>query len=510
MHRNSLDAAGGSRNNFRTFQTPLLLFIRCIAIIPVTEHYRGNRQRNQLVREDFPTAVGEQEKELIYAEQQAARRHERVQQLSETDALVAQQLAERLAHEADQQRRMQAAQDEALSRQLQLQQATTHHAAAMEQQLQQQHHQRGGAAPRNAVPLPPKNFPQRLDSDGVSALHQHHNHQQQQQQHRRQSPSSAEAAGAAVYKQQPTLNYVSLDLSGVAGAPQFVPAGRPTVVDTVGSPSRTQYTEIVPQSMQLLHSVSQSPSPVKSQYDHLVLQSHTPEKPVANAAADQQQQHRLHDHNRNATRSKALAYPSSHQQQQPSDDDNAIRSLQDDGAASDPFPFNVNRQHSRAQQQQQSHSRQQSGDAEVQQNLASGLAHSVQKLSLEKYDLLVGNATGDSVDGNVASSATLRTRAGEANGNAEWEYRRGSPSGPALTRDRLRELQEFGVPADEIVEINRIITQQERDEELARKLQIQENANLTFEEQDRLVAMEAQDKELARMLQERVSAECGL
>lgn len=69
----------------------------------------------------------------------------------------------------------------------------------------------------------------------------------------------------------------------------------------------------------------------------------------------------------------------------------------------------------------------------------------------------------------------------------------------------MRELQEFGVPADEIVEINRMITQQERDEELARKLQFQENANLTFEEQDRLVAMEAQDKELARMLQERVS-----
>lgn len=43
-------------------------------------------------------------------------------------------------------------------------------------------------------------------------------------------------------------------------------------------------------------------------------------------------------------------------------------------------------------------------------------------------------------------------------------------------------------------------------QELARKLQFQENTNLTFEEQDRLVAMEAQDKELARMLQERVSA----
>lgn len=70
---------------------------------------------------------------------------------------------------------------------------------------------------------------------------------------------------------------------------------------------------------------------------------------------------------------------------------------------------------------------------------------------------------------------------------------------------RIRQLKEFGVPADEILEIDRRITQEERDEELARQLQAQEGKTMTQEEKDHIVAMIAQDKELARMLQERVS-----
>lgn len=81
---------------------------------------------------------------------------------------------------------------------------------------------------------------------------------------------------------------------------------------------------------------------------------------------------------------------------------------------------------------------------------------------------------------------------------------------PYKARDTLIEgfnrmdLQEIGVPIDEVNE-RRI--QEERDAELARKLQEQEG--MTEEillNRDRMLAIEAQDKELAKLLQERERA----
>ncbi|XP_055851713.1 uncharacterized protein LOC129915985 [Episyrphus balteatus] len=68
-------------------------------------------------------------------------------------------------------------------------------------------------------------------------------------------------------------------------------------------------------------------------------------------------------------------------------------------------------------------------------------------------------------------------------------------------------LQELGLPMEEIKEINKKIKQERKDEELARKLQEMEKLNgMTLEDRDRLLAIEAQDKELAKMLQEREKA----
>ncbi|XP_056647949.1 uncharacterized protein LOC130452621 [Diorhabda sublineata] len=62
------------------------------------------------------------------------------------------------------------------------------------------------------------------------------------------------------------------------------------------------------------------------------------------------------------------------------------------------------------------------------------------------------------------------------------------------------ELSDIGIPLDEVVERQ---IQEQRDAELARKLQDQESA---LEDRDRLLAIEAQDKELAKLLQERERA----
>lgn len=73
-------------------------------------------------------------------------------------------------------------------------------------------------------------------------------------------------------------------------------------------------------------------------------------------------------------------------------------------------------------------------------------------------------------------------------------------------QERLSKLDitEIGVPVDEVIERQ---IQEEKDAELARKLQEQENQKEpTQVDRDRMLAIEAQDKELAKMLQERERA----
>lgn len=66
------------------------------------------------------------------------------------------------------------------------------------------------------------------------------------------------------------------------------------------------------------------------------------------------------------------------------------------------------------------------------------------------------------------------------------------------------DIAEVGVPIDEIIERK---IQEEKDAELARQLQEQENKSEPSQlDRDRLLAIEAQDKELAKMLQERERA----
>lgn len=79
-----------------------------------------------------------------------------------------------------------------------------------------------------------------------------------------------------------------------------------------------------------------------------------------------------------------------------------------------------------------------------------------------------------------------------------------SPSEITNRLDRI-EIAEIGVPIDELLERQ---IQEEKDAELARKLQEQEqlSAGCTQLDKDRLLAIEAQDKELAKILQEKERA----
>ncbi|GAB0094054.1 hypothetical protein DMENIID0001_092750 [Sergentomyia squamirostris] len=62
----------------------------------ISEHYKGNRFRNAMVRQDFPTALQEQIKEKEYAERHAALYHQMINEQEEADAKVARELAKKL------------------------------------------------------------------------------------------------------------------------------------------------------------------------------------------------------------------------------------------------------------------------------------------------------------------------------------------------------------------------------------------------------------------------------
>uniref|UniRef100_A0A1B0DHY1 Coiled-coil domain-containing protein n=1 Tax=Phlebotomus papatasi TaxID=29031 RepID=A0A1B0DHY1_PHLPP len=62
----------------------------------INEHYKGNRFRNALVRQDYPTALHEQIKEKEYAERQAAVYHQMINEQEEADARIARELARKL------------------------------------------------------------------------------------------------------------------------------------------------------------------------------------------------------------------------------------------------------------------------------------------------------------------------------------------------------------------------------------------------------------------------------
>lgn len=59
-----------SRNGMTTY--------KLYSELSVSEHYKGNKHRNQIVRQDFPTALSEQIREKEDAERQAALYHQMI------------------------------------------------------------------------------------------------------------------------------------------------------------------------------------------------------------------------------------------------------------------------------------------------------------------------------------------------------------------------------------------------------------------------------------------------
>lgn len=434
-----------------------------------------------MVRQDFPTALNEQNKEKANAERQAALYHQMINEQEEADAKVARELAGKLRLEADVERRRQQDASEQLAKRLQDKVAV----------------QKKPPMPPpdqivvNELPIPPKNASTRFvaggsgsgSSDNGAAMH------------RVPPPPMGDyvdgAGPSSMAKAQhlnAQLNYVSLELN----------ASRPmnSAAASRAMHNQTQYTQVMPQ---MPNYPSSSPTGTINStdghhYERINLHSHTPEK-KANAQS-------LHEYSPKPSTSNGVSPP------RPAKAQSLANSVPDQYKLPTLPP------------KQQLFTRQ-PNDRDDAKSMA------IQKLSTEAFDYLMGNrstisdAAAEEIDALGASlhaaraqqsaSPTRRERyqsnmsnvLGAAN-DIETYTEEAASGGASGNTDRIRQLQELGVPVDEILEIDRRITQEEKDEELARQLQAQERKTLTQEEKDHLVAMEAQDKELARMLQERV------
>ncbi|KAG5674756.1 hypothetical protein PVAND_004706 [Polypedilum vanderplanki] len=106
----------------------------------INDHYKGNRYRNQIVRQDFPTALTEQLREKEDAERQAMLYHQMIEEQERADAVIARDYAERLRREAEIEHKIQQEKSEMLARKL----------------MQQQNLQTKAKVSEPSLPIPPR------------------------------------------------------------------------------------------------------------------------------------------------------------------------------------------------------------------------------------------------------------------------------------------------------------------------------------------------------------------
>lgn len=434
----------------------------------VSEHYRGNRFRNQVVRQDFPTALSEQIKEKEVADQQTQLYQQMVNAQAEADAVVARQIAEKMQREQEVERRRDIQQSEMLARRLQDELVVSGSRNGAEYRRHEK--ERSPKPVANELPIPPKgiksNGPRRLFTEADQQFPTTSNIPPPQQ------------TNIAYARDNPQLNYVSLELHAPKDSQKHLQ-----------NHHATQYTQVFAHNPGLPSppgTLKSPPSPTDSHhYEHINLHSHTPEK--SNPPTTAQPDYSFPAPNKVALPPKPTKTATS---------PTKLKSKQYELPKLPPKSKDLSPSNS-----------------------------GVQMLTTDSFDMLMGNRSPTqllpdecdslAVGGAACSSQYESERVFNSNSaninridsvNDILNYDDDFEGATPVNVDRIRQLQELGVPADEIFEINKRMTQQEKDEELARQLQEQEAAqSLSQEEKDRLIAIEAQDKELARMLQERVS-----
>ncbi len=341
-----------------------------------------------------------------------------INEQEEADARVARELAEKMKAEIEIERRRQAEENEKMARKLQKELFVD---------------KRYGMQQPNDL-IPPTVYPKKSNIQHCSPTVVE------------KDPAPVSPTTTPTSSPSSRLNYVSLDLSN--------PPAK--MVQQRSPSSRTQYTQVMPQQQPNydLSSYSNS-SEQHHHYDHINLQSHTPDKKQAPHFNQSRQQI-------SPTKSSGHTSPPLYVNAEPierhpnrttSPDhyENSVvlghqhghhsRSVSNDVAPA--RPERTDKQHEMLKQT----------DAFKRMKNQTDLSRGqFEKLSLEKYDQIMGNIGPDDqcdgAEGGLEVNVNERRSHHRNNGNI----------------DRIKAMQELGVPADEIIEIDRRISQQERDE----------------------------------------------
>ncbi|XP_055550720.1 uncharacterized protein LOC129733135 [Wyeomyia smithii] len=510
----------------------------------ISEHYKGNKHRNQIVRQDFPTALSEQIREKEDAERQAALYHQMINEQEEMDAKVARDIADQLRRETELKRRLEAEKGEVLARRLQEQVAISG----------RKHHR--PVEPDLAFPLPPRNHPKPAQQQvPVRPPSLHH-----ASPYIAHSPPEMTSA-----MDQPDLHYASLELN----SPK-----RP--------PPQPGFQNGRNASANIYQEIAHNPMPsYQTRYDqdeegytNINLHSHTPEKkqPAFSNTRSGSTSVDIVD----SIRRYDLPYESEFSYQLPpapnlndftghgqrfnnmrshnTKSDGAYNKFNNNVSTEDDFRNNstafnkispekivspptlvgayggATSKPSRASVNYNVYDDDDIGEA-LAQPLPSNHTPQLNQIGLPT-NLDMGASSSSRYSNNSGSNLGHSSHSHhqhvhhqnphlyqnhhphhvqqQIQQQAAPQHSQPSPahskSGSYEKSDRIRALKDLGLPPDEIQEIDKRLEQELKDEELARKLQEQEADELDQEVIDRRVAMEAQDKELAKMLQERERA----
>lgn len=374
------------------------------------------------MRQDFPTALNEQLKEKEDAERQSALYHQMINEQEEADAKIAHELAEKLKRDQDLERRRNMEQSEYLARRLQdnlLVQRTPSSLPSTESVL-------------NELPVPPKNlgmkfnakrkiFPEQDASTSYTATSPNHVNSEHQ------------------LKSNSQLNYVSLELNVAANNQQRLTNYNPT-----------QYTQVIAhhQDPSSIAKGTNAVEPPDSYYEHINLHSHTPEK------KNNPQPYVARDYSFPLPPNNLVLPP------KPNKLPAASASRQDRYDLINSSKQSVNDRNGLSQSHE-----------------LSPTNRGLHKLSLDTFDILMGNSRlsdiPDETD-NMAIGGQIEPDRNNANKNLNMNqlesannirrYNIEDEQSKLSNTDRIKTLQEIGVPADEILEIDRRLTQQEKDE----------------------------------------------
>ncbi|KAH8412233.1 hypothetical protein KR009_000728, partial [Drosophila setifemur] len=476
----------------------------------INDFYKGNRYRNAVVREDFPTALHEQIKEKEVAQRRVDAYRRRLTEQEEHDKRVAKEIADKLERDLQEQQQKELQQSE-----------------QMAQQMQEIY--------VNLPPVPPpatrdkSRPPPRPAKASTRQQHQTQQQLQTQQQHLTNGfPEQPSTSQQARYQQQhfsQTDNYVGLSL-----IPNIVdmPAATSVAVATAAPATCTTPSRNAQAHNQLLVSdpvsLPQHQQPHHSR-SHRAQQQHqssparryivtTAAAAAATAAPATNMPH---------TSSITQHTPTQNSPQLAADIDELVDyadvadSIRDYNITT-PAPLTAAATSASVVDAAAAATL---GTSSLQSHKQRSPSHEnllrtepkFQKLSPEKYDQMVGNF-------GLGSSAKAVERHMQQHADDIELY---------VDPCDYASLREIGLPMEEIQEISKKIKQEQKDEVgavtfhhilniikliynyfsqlLARRLQAIESKDCVRQEhRDRMLAIEAQDKELAKMLQDREKA----